>query len=111
MAVTPAILTPTTALGNVAASIYTQPANGQAVVRRAVFTNRGANNRLITVHRVPSGGAVANTNLVIYQKRLTPGETYVSPELSAMTLNGGDAIYAFADAAAEVNVTMNGYTL
>lgn len=110
MAVALAALTPTTYLSNAAASIYTCPSNQQASVKRAVFTNRDTSAHTITVHRVPSGGSVQNSNMIISARRLTPGESYVAPELASMVLNAGDAIYAFADANTSVTVTMSGLT-
>lgn len=106
----PAVLTPSTALGNTATAIYTTPTAGQTVVRRAVFTNTDTVPRLITVHRVPNGGSATTANIVIQAYRLAPGQAYPAPELASMVLNGGDAIFALADAAAVVNVTMSGFT-
>ncbi len=111
MTITPAALQPGVSLTNAAASIYTTPANGQAVIRRAVFTNHDSSPHVITVHRVPSGGSVLTANMLIDARRLTPGESYVSPELANMVLDAGDSIQAFADANSVVNAFMSGYTL
>lgn len=106
----PAVLTPSAALTNTAASIYTTPAAGQTVIRRAVFTNTDTVPRTITVHRVPNGGSAVTANLLIQARRLAPGEAYVAAELASMVLNGGDAIFALADSSGVVNATMSGFT-
>jgi hypothetical protein len=111
MTIQPAVLTPSTQLGNTAAAIYTTPALGQAVIKRAVFTNIDTVPHTITVHRVPSGGSATIANRVISAYRLTPGQAYVAVELANMVLNGGDMIQALADTANQVNVTMSGFTL
>lgn len=111
MTTQPAVLTPSVQLSNSAAAIYTAPALGQAVIKRAVFTNTDTVPHTITIHRVPSGGTALTSNLLVSGYRLTPGESYISNELSNMVLNGGEAIYALADTASQVNVTMSGFTL
>lgn len=111
MTISPAILTPSAQLTNAAASIYTVPANGKAVIKRAVFTNVDTVTRLLTVHRVASGGSATTANQVITTQRLTPGEAYVAAELANMVLDAGDSIQALADANTAVNATMSGYTL
>lgn len=111
MTTQPAVLTASIQLPNAAASIYTVPALGQTVIKRAVFTNVDTVPHTITVHRVPSGGAAAAANRVISAFRITPGEAYVANELANMVLNSGDAIFALADTANQVNVTMSGFTL
>ncbi len=106
----PAVLTPSAPLSNTAAAIYTTPTAGRTVVRRAVFTNTDTSPRTITVHRVPLSGSAVTANVLIQARRLAPGEAYVAPELASMVLNGGDAIFAAADVAGVVNVTMSGFT-
>lgn len=111
MAINAAVLQAGVVLTASAASIYTTPAAGQAVIKRAVFTNTSANPVTITVHRVPSAGSAAIGNKIIAEMRLTPGQAYVSPELSNMALNGGDSIVALCSAASSVNAFMSGFTL
>jgi hypothetical protein len=111
MAITPAALTASTQLGATAAAIYTTPVQGQTLIKRAVFTNTDTSPRTITVHRVPNLGSAAIGNRVISSFRLSPGQAYVAVELANMILNGGDAIFALADTASQVNVTMSGFTL
>lgn len=111
MAINPAVLTPSTPLNSTATVLYQVPSNGQAVIKRAVFTNVDSVTRVITVHRVPASGSPVLGNRVISEQRLTPGEAYVAPELANMVLLPGESIQALADAAAVVNATMSGFTL
>ncbi|CAB4142365.1 hypothetical protein UFOVP1414_65 [uncultured Caudovirales phage] len=111
MAIVPALLTASVQLGATAASIYTTPAQGQTLIKRAVFTNVDTSPRTITVHRVPVSGSASNANRVISSFRLSPGQSYVAVELANMVLNAGDSIQAFADTANLVNVTMSGFAL
>jgi hypothetical protein len=110
MSISPAVLVPTTALAAAAAAIYTVPANGQSVVKSAVFTNIDTVTRTITVHRVPSGGSVTTANMMVSAYRLSPGQDYTARALTNLVLNAGDAIHAFADSANKVNVTVSGFT-
>lgn len=108
MSIQPAILTPTATLTTSVAAIYTAPTSGQVVVKRAVFTNIGLTPQTVTVYRVPSGGTAANSNKIISEQRINPGETYIAAELSNMVLNGGDSIQANASALTAINATMSG---
>ncbi len=111
MAIQAAILCPTSPLGSTLAPVYTTPAQAQALVKRAVFTNTSAATVVITVHRVASGGAPGAGTQVISGHRLTANEAYTAPELSNMVLNGNDALHAVCDAANAVNVTISGFTM
>lgn len=107
--INPSALQPGTQLTNAAASVYTVPTNGLAVIRRAVFVNVDTAPHVITVHRVPSGGTAVVGNKVISSRRLSPGESYVAPELTNMTLGSGDSIQALADANSVVNAFLSGF--
>jgi len=63
------------------------------------------------VYRVASGGAAGAANTIIKDKRLTPGQSYVAPEVANMVLNSGDSIQALASAATAVTAVLMGYTL
>lgn len=99
-------------LPNVVAVQFTGPANTVTIIKRAVFTNTSAGVRTVTAHVVPSGGAVANSTMLINGQSLAippgAGSSYVAPELAGIVLNGGDTLQCFADAATAVTLTVNG---
>lgn len=99
-------------LPNAAGAQFTGPANTITVIKRAVFTNTSAGARTVTAHIVPSGGAVANSTMVINGQSLAippgAGSSYVAPELAGVVLNAGDTLQCFADAAAGVTLNVNG---
>jgi hypothetical protein len=110
MTIQPAVLLASTGLPASEAAIYTVPANGISVIKRAVFTNIDTVTRTLTVYRVANGGSAGTSNTLISAYRISPGQAYVSPELGNMVLNAGDSIHAFADSANKVNATMSGFT-
>ena len=114
MTLTPALLVASTSLGNSVASIGGPVNPTHWLIQRTVFTNTDGASHTITVHRVPNAGTATVANLLIDTFVLNAegqvGHTYTAPELTAMVLNPGDTIQAFADAAAKVNVTISGFT-
>lgn len=99
-------------LPNAVAAQFTSPPNTVTVIKRAVFTNTSAGARTVTAHIVPSGGAVANSTMIINGQSLAippgAGSSYVSPELAGVVLNPGDMLQCFADAATSVTLNSNG---
>lgn len=94
------------------AAQFTSPVNAVTIIKRAVFTNTSAGVRAVTVHVVPSGGAVSNATMLINGQSLAippgAGSSYVAPELAGIVLQAGDTLQCFADVAASVTLNANG---
>lgn len=104
---------PTADLTNTSTAIGTAVAAGVSqVIKRAVFNNHDTSTpRSVTVYVVASAGSATAANQIITAKVLQPGEAYVSPELAGLELIAGDQLYALADTASKVNLTISGITV
>lgn len=107
--VTPAVFCPSTQITTGAVAYVTGPANGQALIKRAVFTNITAGAVTITVYRVASGGSPGSANIVIDARPVPALGTDLAPELSNMVLSAGDTIQALASANTSINLTVSGF--
>ena len=110
MAVAFAVLQPGAVLGTSAAAVVTSAANTQSVIKRAVCSNVTAGAVTITVHRVPSSGAVSAATIIVPSRSISADGTDLLPELANMVLNAGDTIQALASAATSVNFFASGFT-
>ncbi len=82
--------------------------NCRAVVISASIGNTDTVNRTVTVNIVTSGGSAANSNKMIINKTIVPGETYLCPELIGRVLDPGDFISTIASAAASLTFKVDG---
>lgn len=112
MTATPKVIVAAQDLGNATALLYTSPVNGKGTwIDKATVMNHDVAAHTASFNLVPSGGAVANTNLLVKAKALAAGATDLLPEMVGKFLNPGDSINGFADAAAFVSVAINGREL
>jgi predicted short-subunit dehydrogenase-like oxidoreductase (DUF2520 family) len=88
------------------APLYTTPALNTAKIGRAVFCNTDTVVHTITINISSTTSSAANQ--VISARALSPGETYVSPELAGAVLPPGFSVRGLADTAAKVTVTISG---
>lgn len=109
MSVTPSRLC-LQSLSSGASAVVTGANNAATVVKRAVFTNVGTTIATVTAYVVPTTQAASTSNMVLDAYSISPGASYVSPELAGVTLAGGDAIYALA-AVGSVNLMINGVVI
>lgn len=102
-------LVATTTLTNAAAPYGSPCPNGVTqTVSRAVFANTDSVPHTVTAYCVATGGTAGVGNTILPARTLQPGESYVSPELAALTLNPGDQLYANASTGAVVTITVSG---
>jgi hypothetical protein len=66
--------------------------NCSAIIDKFTATNTSANNALISVHLVTSGGSAGPTNLIVDSRAIAPDETYTFPELVGQVLAPGGFI-------------------
>jgi len=107
--VSPAVLQAGIQITTTAVAYVTGAANSQTIIKRAVFSNVTGSAVTITVYRVPSGGAIASTNMIIDGRSIAGLGTDLTPELANMVLNAGDMIWAKSDTATAVNLFVSGF--
>lgn len=99
-------------LPNAVAIQYTVPAGQRCILKKVVFVNHTAIARAVTVHLVPSGGAVANANKIWDARSLPPNTVseHVREcfDLENITMEAGDTLQCFADAASAVAMHASG---
>lgn len=77
-------------------------------VDAVVFNNYGSANAKITVHIVSSGSSTSDENILIKEREIRAGESYLAPELNGQGIESGGTIWAFSDTAASVSCTATG---
>jgi len=80
----------------------------KAIIDKATVTNTDSVNRTFSVNLVTSGGSAGNSNLVIDDKTVVPGETYLCPELIGQVLEPGGFISTIASAATALTLRVSG---
>jgi hypothetical protein len=92
-------------------TLYTCPANTRVRVLAANAVNDTTTAKYISAHRVPSGGAVGDANLIVNQKVLGSRESVQLWELVGQVLEAGDILSAIAEAADQITVHVSGVAI
>lgn len=95
-----------TVMGSSDAVIYAPLPLSTAKISRAVFSNPDTSAHTITVN-ITTGTSTA-ANQVINARTVSPGETYVSPELAGAVIPAGSSIRGLASSAGQIVVTLSG---
>ena len=82
--------------------------NCKALIDKATITNTDTVNRTVSVNLVTVSGSAGNSNLVIDDKTIVPGETYLCPELVGQSLEPGGFISTIASAATALTFRVSG---
>jgi len=107
MAVTPKVLVPPLQMQAVQTTQYT--ATGcTTLIDKATVTNTDTVNRSFSVNLVTSGGSAGNANLVIDDRTVVPGETYLCPELIGQILAPSGFISTIASSASTLTLRVSG---
>jgi len=88
-------------------TLYTCPANTQARILKCTVTNDTITAATISFNKVPSGSAVAATNLILNLKAIGNKETYECPEVVGQVLNAGYLISAIASIVDQLTVALD----
>jgi hypothetical protein len=80
----------------------------KAIIDKATVTNTDTVNRTFSVNIVQSGGSATNANLIIDDRTVIPGETYLCPELVGHELDPGAFISTIASAATALTLRVSG---
>ena len=82
--------------------------NCKTIIDKFTVTNTAAGNVTFSVNLVASGGSAGNSNLVLKEKSVAPGQTYNCPELVGQTLESGGFISTLASAATSLTISASG---
>lgn len=88
-------------------TLYTCPANTTARILKCTVTNDTTVVETISFNKVPSGNAVAVTNLIMNLKNIGDKETYECSEVVGQILDAGDLLSAIASAANQLTVSLD----
>ena len=80
----------------------------KAIIDKATVTNTDTVNRTFSVNLVTSGGSAGNANLVIDDRTVVPGETYLCQELVGQALEPGGFISTIASSATALTLRISG---
>lgn len=83
-------------------------ASVKAIIDKATVTNTDTVNRTFSVNLVQSGGSATNSNLIIDDRTVIPGETYLCPELVGHELDSGAFISTISSAATALTLRVSG---
>lgn len=107
MTVTVKVLVPPKQMEATQTTQYTAT-NAKAIIDKATVTNTDTVNRTFSVNLVTSGGSAGNANLVIDERTVVPGETYLCQELVGQALESGSFISTIASAATALTLRVSG---
>ena len=107
MTVSIKVLIPAKQAENAQTTQYTA-VNCKAIIDKFTVTNTGAVNVTFSVNLVASGGSPGVANLVLDEKNIVPGETYLCPELVGHVLEPGGFISTLAGAATSLTIRASG---
>ena len=107
MTVTVKTLVPPKQMEAVQTTQYTATA-AKALIDKATVTNTDTVNRTFSVNLVQVGGSAGNSNLIISDRTVAPGETYLCPELVGQELDSGAFISTIASAATSLTLRVSG---
>jgi len=88
-------------------TLYTCPANTAARVLKCTVTNDTTTATTISFNKVPSGGSVAVTNLIMNLRPIGGLETYECPEVVGQVLDAADLLSAIAGVADQLTVALD----
>ena len=89
-------------------TLYTAAANERVRILAATAANDTTTSKTLSVHRVPSGGAVGDPTLIINEKVLGSKESLPLWELVGQVLEPGDLLSAIAETADQITVHISG---
>jgi len=92
-------------------TLYTSAVNTRTKLLAASVVNDTTTPAYISFHRVPSGGAVGDANMIINQKIVGSRESVSLWELIGQILEPGDLLSAIAETADQLTVHISGITV
>jgi hypothetical protein len=80
----------------------------KALIDKVTVTNTDTVNRTFSVNLIQLGGTATNSNLIINNRTVVPGETYLCPELIGHELEPGAFISTIASNATALSLRISG---
>jgi len=108
MTVTVQVLVPPLQLATGATTQYTVPSGTRTIIDKASVTNTDSVNRSFSVNLVTAVDSPGNQNLIIDDRVVVPGETYLCPELIGQAMTPGSYISTTASAATALTLRITG---
>lgn len=107
MTVTVRAIIPAKQAENAQTTQYTA-VNCTTIIDKMTATNTTTANALLSVNLVSLGGSADASNLIIDERAIGPGETYVCTELAGQVLESGGFISTLAGTAAALTIRASG---
>lgn len=82
--------------------------NVTTIIDKFTATNISASTATISVNLVTQTYTASNSNLIVKEKSLTAGETYIFPELVGHVLPSGGFISTIASTGSAINMRVSG---
>lgn len=109
MTTTNAVFFDTQSLPAVDTAMFESDSNGAgSIIDKFSVLNTDVGNQVVTVRLVPPSETPTGDDFVMAEKTITPGQTYLFPELVGQFLSPGAAIWVQASAAGVVNGRASG---
>jgi IMP cyclohydrolase len=84
-------------------------ANGlTAVIDSFLIVNNGSTTATISCHIVPDSGTASASNRVLFDRQLSPNESYSCPELAGKIIDVDSFISTIASVASTITITATG---
>jgi hypothetical protein len=80
----------------------------KAIIDKATVTNTDTVNRSFSLNLVQVNGTATSANLIIDDRTIVPGETYLCPEIVGAELDTGAFISTIASAASALTFRVSG---
>ena len=110
MTITPKTLVDGQYLHTAASTHYLAPSNTKGVITNATIANTHSSNAVTaTVHIINTGTTVADTNMVIPARTISPLESYKCPELVGKGVAATGTIRALASSTSTLAFHIYGY--
>lgn len=97
-------------LPNAAAALFTAQTGETSTIHAATANNTTASSATVTIHIVPSGGSVADSNMIVKARSVAANTSVTIPELVNHVIPAGSAIHGFCSVATAVSLTVSGVT-
>ena len=100
-------LVPSKYLENTQTAQYT--ASGvKAIIDKAVVTNVSSSNATLNLNHLTGTGTLNDSNLIIKDKIIAPGKSYLCPEITGIVLNSADYISTLASVSSALVFNLSG---
>lgn len=87
---------------------YTSPVATVTIIDKFTATNTSAGSLTLSVNLLLSTGTAAASNLIVKTKAISPGKTYLFPEMVNQKLEAGSIISTIASAGAGITISSSG---